>query len=73
MKKRRLGKKIELPGLMLIPVEEISTVGDHSQYGLSMSVAYFPVGLVIESADQRWAVDIEGEPVREEDLVVVDA
>lgn len=73
MNNRRLGKKIELAGLTLIPVEELSIVGDHSQFGLSMFVEYRPLGLIIESADERWAIDIEGEPVSEEELFSVDA
>ncbi|MDH5219426.1 MAG: hypothetical protein OEX19_17100 [Gammaproteobacteria bacterium] len=72
MEKRRLGKKIELPGLTLIPVEQISIAGDHNKFGLSMFAECRPLGLIIESADQRWAIDIKGEPVREKELLVVE-
>ena len=71
MEKRRLGKKIELPGLTLIPVEQISIVGDHIKFGLSMLAECRPLGVIIESADQRWAVNIKGELEREEELLAM--
>lgn len=69
MKKIRFGNKIELTDLLITPVEEITVSGYSDQQGISIYASCEPVGIIIESTEKRWAIDINGKLVSPDTLI----
>lgn len=63
MKKKRLGNKIELSGLIITPVEEMTVSGHACQHGIGIYASCEPLGIIIESVEKSWGLDINGKLV----------
>ncbi len=68
MKKKRLCKKIALAGMTITVVEEMTVSGHPSQHGMSIYASCEPLGIIIESVENRWGLDINGEAVNPDAL-----
>ena len=69
MKRKRLGKLIELSGMMITPVEELTVSGYSDQYGIGIYASCEPLGIIIESVEKRWGLDINGKRVNPDALI----
>ena len=68
MNRMRLGKKIEVLAFSITPVERIEVSVYSNRYGLGFYGECKPLGLLVESGDKRWAIDIKGDPVSVEEF-----
>ncbi len=69
MKDKRLGKKIYFSEFIITPVEQVEINGSHHRYGVTVFAECEPLGVIIESADKRWAIDINGRPISVDELI----
>ena len=69
MKKKTVANKIELSKFTITPVLETSVSNHSSQYGLGFTGICQPLGIIIESMDKRWGLDINGKRVDPDTLI----
>ncbi len=63
MRKKIFGKKIALAGMTITLVEETTVSAQSSQHGISIYASCEPLGIIIESVEKSWALDINGESI----------
>ena len=69
MKKIRQGQTIEINGYAITPIEKVSLQGNANRFGLNIIAQYEPLGVIVETKDQNWAWDINGQLVDKDTLL----
>jgi len=63
MKQLRQGRAFEVGGVTITPIEQLVIDGDSLGCGITVSVDYTPLGIIIDNGNERWALGIDGEQI----------
>lgn len=69
MKARRYGIPIAMNNYLIIPIEEVKISGFEMGNHIGVFAECSPLGVIIETANKRWAVNLSGKPMNLEKLI----